>query len=343
MRNKRKCAIINFWWSPLDGHGASLTALALYELVKRTGYTSPVLVETPFYNTLDEVHSGRHYKFIKRYAQTSKYVYSSHEDFKRLNQFFDDFIVGSDQVFRPEYVPDQWFLPDIDSVKRKVAVSASFGTSNLNLSNKRQSKLAAYLQKFDCISVREIDGINVYLHYFGLRENLAWIMDPVFLIERNFFSRIESNSIRIIDKRYIFFYILDMTSELEKLKNKLDKMFNIVIITDSLSITAEDFLHLVDKCEFVITDSYHGMCFSIIYNKPFIGFYNSERGISRVETLKIVFELNNIYSLSQINEINFDKMYNIDYEYINKMIIYQRKRGQKWISWALNNSEKDID
>lgn len=82
---KRKCAILNFWWSPIDGYGAALTALALYHLVDEMGVSEPCLIQTIFGGSIQEARAGRHYQFCARYAKCSKDNYLTRSDCKKLN------------------------------------------------------------------------------------------------------------------------------------------------------------------------------------------------------------------------------------------------------------------
>lgn len=335
---KNKCAIFNYWWSPLDGHGASLTALALYILVKNMGY-SPSLIKTIYYGTVEEAEAGRHYKFIKRYADVSEKNYITNKDYQTLNDEYTHFIIGSDQVFRIEWVPDEWFLPDIKDSKNKIAMSASFGTDTLIVSEKRLMRIKNYVSRISAISLRELDGEQTFKKYLGYRSDLDWIMDPVFLVDKNLYFEMDKQSTikeKYNNKKFIFLYILDMKDEITYLRTNLLNHFHLDIVEDYDDITAEDFLWLIDNSEFIITDSYHGMCFSIIYNKPFYGLYNILRGTSRINTLKEIFPIKeNLMEMEDIIECNWS-IPNTNYDSINKIIITQATRGKKWLKDKLD-------
>lgn len=343
---EKKCAIFNYWWSPLDGHGASLTALALYSIVENLGY-EPCLIKTMYGNTIEECESGRHYRFIKKYARMTEKNYITNEEYETLNDEFTHFIVGSDQVFRVEWVPDGWFLNSIDESKNKIAMSASFGVSQLTASEKRLKRVKGYVKRIRSISLRELDGIEVYYKYFGYRDDLQWIMDPVFLVEKSFYKSLQKNSCwnekQYGGKDIIFFYILDMTVELETLKEHLSNKSDVILIEDTLDLMAEDFLKIMDYCSMVITDSFHGMCFSIIYNKPFYGLYNILRGTSRIETLKKVFPIEHvIVELDELQKFSWEKPI-IDYSAVDKIIKIEQKRGIGWLKEKLDKYMLDTE
>ena len=145
--NKR-CAIINYWWSWQDAHGASLTALALYKLIEELGY-DPCLVMTVFKGmSVERCIHGRHFRFIEKYARHTEKNYQTEKDYEELNDEFEHFIVGSDQVLRVEWVPDEWFLYPIRNDKNKIIMSGSFGGTSLKASELRIQQTAKYLKTF---------------------------------------------------------------------------------------------------------------------------------------------------------------------------------------------------
>lgn len=336
----KKCAIFNYWWSWQDAHGASLTALALYRLVEELGY-DPCLIMTVFRGmSIEQCKEGRHFKFIEKYVKYSEKNYQTAEEYEELNNEFQYFIVGSDQVLRVEWVPDEWFLYPIRGDKTKIIMSGSFGGNMLTASEKRISRVSKYLEDFSAVSVRELDGIEVYNRYFSHRTDIEWIIDPVFLIEPIFYYELMNNHSKNVEienygKEVIFFYILDSTPELIELKNKISDQYDVVILEDNQSLMAEDFLYIVANCKMVITDSFHGACFSIILNKPFYCIYNKLRGTSRIDTIKKIFQLEDmVLDYECIDECNFD-IPQIDYTTINKIIEKERQRGRNWLKEKL--------
>lgn len=340
----KRCAIFNYWWAWGDAHGASLTALALYKLIEELGY-KPCLIMTVFKGMdVEQCKRGRHFKFISQYAKYSEKNYQTGEDYEELNSQFQHFIVGSDQVLRLEWVPDEWFLYSISSSKNKIMMSGSFGGNRINASEQRINRVAEYLQDFSAVSVREKDGIEVYYRYFGKRDDLEWIMDPVFLIHPQFYKELINQNLRCDEfeqcaKESILFYILDYTPEIECLKKKISVQYNVNIIEDSEDLRAEDFLYLVDNCKMVITDSFHGMCFSIILNRPFYCVYNKMRGTSRVDTIRELLGLNSVvFDLESVPSCEFD-IPQIDYNRINGILEKERERGKNWLK---NNLQKNV-
>lgn len=340
----KRCAIINYWWAWADAHGASLTALALYHLLVELGY-DPCLITTVDKSTsVEKCKAGRHYKFITKYAAYTEKNYQTREDYEELNGQYDHFILGSDQVLRVEWVPDEWFLYPIKNVGgiNKIVMSGSFGGKELASSKDRIKRVAGYLKDFSAVSVREKDGIEVYQRYFGERSDIEWIMDPVFLIDPQFYYELMRNHTNNADvfeqgKEVILLYVLDKTPEMDEVKRKLSDRYDVIIVEDNENLVAEDFLYIVSNCKMVITDSFHGTCFSIILNTPFYSVYNKLRGTSRIDTLRDVFHLEHvILEWEQMKACDF-KVPLIDYGQINLIMEKERERGSNWLKNKLED------
>lgn len=334
MKKQKNCAIVNWWWG--DGHGAVLTAVALAKLVRQYGY-NPYLIKTPLGKNgeWDNWEEGRNYKFASKYVNCSEDNYRTYKDFKKLNKDFDVFILGSDQVFRLEWVPDEWFFNAIEYKKNLIAVSASFGIDKINNSKSRIQCISRYLARFNAISIREKEGLDVYAKYFGKRENVEWVIDPVYLVDKTFYESMISDAIKE-EETFVFFYFLDRNEESEKIAEKVKTKYQCKIIWETQETTTEEFLYYMNACKMVVTDSFHGSSFSVIFNKPFYCIMNEKRGIARIEGLKEMCGLDeNIFiSYEKACDIDFVEPA-IDYDKVNQKLDLLRRKGQEWIEKAI--------
>lgn len=211
---------------------------------------------------------------------------------------YDTIIVGSDQVWRPKYLPNiyDFFLEFVeDKNVKKIAYAASFGTSTPEYTEEQKLKCGHLISSFSAISVRENSGLDV-IRSFGWKTNSIpqLVLDPTFLLERDkYFEYLlldESNN--------IFCYILDKdekNTELIKLAEQILHTSSFEIMKDSMSKSfcqpsIETWLSCIYNSKFVLTDSFHGMVFSIIFNKPFAVCVNHNRGADRFRSL--LFQLN---------------------------------------------------
>lgn len=215
---------------------------------------------------------------------------------------FDAYIVGSDQTWRPVY---NWgdrlyymyldFVEDNDSVK-KIAYAASFGVDNWEYSQDQTNKCKELIKKFDAISVREVSGIALCRDYLNV--DAQHLLDPTLLLSADDYRSL------IKDKDFghqgdVCVYILGMTEDKQRLINDFCNKNNLcwyqvgALLKNGDMPSIESWLAGFDKAKYVITDSFHGSVFSIIFNKPFVSIGNIARGMSRFKSLLEMFNLDN--------------------------------------------------
>lgn len=252
-------------------------------------------------------------------------------------QKFDAYIVGSDQVWRPIYSPNiEWFflsfLSDNSNAKR-IALSASFGISEWEFTKQQTIIVSKLAKKFDAISVREISGINLCHEY--LKVNALQIIDPTMMLDPKDYTDLFE-----LDKEntenssgIIFTYILDISDDKKKLIDFISRKLKKA--TKSLNINIEippyaskkatmrmapkpvaQWIRNFMESDFVVTDSFHGTVFSILYHRPFLVVANKSRGLARIETLlgtfglldRLVESINNKTEEYIIKEIDWNKV-----------------------------------
>ncbi len=276
--------------------------------------------------------------FINEELELSYKIKSNSGFYKNEIGEYTSFIVGSDQVWRRSYIHkyQDYFLSFVGDNKRKISYAASFG--NFEYENKVEiSEIKDLLSDFDSISVREIEGQNYIKQNFGIDSEV--VLDPTFLLSAESYSR-------LIDKRCgskncegkVFTYVLDNNDEKKNLSkriaNKLNLDLEVLDVADSY-IEIENWLSAFKTAEFVITDSFHGVVFSLIFNKQFIALGNVKRGISRFNTVLKTFSLENKlitkFSVSEeellkiMSPIDFDKVNTVCAERKSSSISFLKK------------------
>lgn len=233
-------------------------------------------------------------KFVNRYIkpQTS-YFYSWSILERKLKNHFDAIIVGSDQIWRSIYVPgiENYFLSFAKEWNvHRIAYAASFGTTEPEYTKEEIKSCEDLLKLFDAISVREQGALYV-LNKFGWNiNNVKIVLDPTLLLDRIDYEAI-AESIKQ-DKPYLFAYVLDKTFDKdtaiqEICKSQSLEQRTIANIQDgNISLPSiEDWLGLIKNAHYTVTDSFHGMVFSIIFHVPFVVVVNKQRGADRFESL----------------------------------------------------------
>lgn len=276
-------------------------------------------------------------RFKKKYIVSSPILYSSSKLKKYIqSENINIVIVGSDQVWRADYTP---FLSDMffcsitrgDKIK-KVAYAASFGKDSIDYSGENIDAIKMSLQEFDLITVREESGVEI------CRKNLACqakhVLDPTLLLSKDDYIR----DLGLIDNRLaqakgVYSYLLDSDFKKDELINFISDFYNCIDykvqpkcfegdvsknIEDYKSPAIEEWLQGFLDARFVVTDSFHGTVFSILFNKPFYAIVNKAKGASRFESLLKMFDLEDrLLDLDTTDLSVIDIKKDIDYNKVN--------------------------
>lgn len=207
-----------------------------------------------------------------------------------FDESYDYLIVGSDQI----WTSDKWInsIPFNDrflirNCRHKLVYAASFGKHNLNFTNKQLTEIQNTLKNIEYVSTRELSGVIICNYFFKYNKAIS-VLDPTMLYDKDFYLNI-INEKEIENKRGIFAYILDKNDIWNnKIKEISQKLNQPVLLYDN---TVENFIHNMNTASCILTDSYHGSVFSLIFNKPFITLRNEKRGNDRFDDLEIRFDL----------------------------------------------------
>lgn len=268
---------------------------------------------------------------------------------EQINKF-DIFIVGSDQVFRKYYSPvTAYFLEDLKdrNDKIKLAYAASFGTDDLSEWSQEEIDICYDLApKFKAVSVREDSGVEIFNKFFNIKVEL--VLDPTLLLEKEDYLETIDEEDMPTQSNVLMCYVLDKTPEkiqiINHVKNKTGFDLLEIMPKESFNKNTKD----ISKCiypsvskwlagfrdaNFVVTDSFHGTVFSIIFNKPFICIANEERGLSRFTSLLKIFGLEDrlIFSPDEFSE---NLLNTVDYEKVN---LIKQNWQEKSVSFLKGN------
>ncbi len=286
---KFDAALIYMW---ANNYGNALTNYALYTYLSNQGLKLLAL---------DNMSTLRPEKDMLRFAREHYNLSSDYFNeyaYSLVNDCCERFIVGSDQnwnyVYERAYKYGRYFQLDfVKPEKKKYSYATSFGMPQAAIPKELGEEL---YQQFNAISVREDFGIDVCRDLYGVEA--VRVMDPVFLLDAKEYDDILTGEQLECKEPYILVYILNPTYEKIQLCKEIQRRLNnirIINILDNNSInvhynkkifnyenivsspTVETWLNYIKNSSFVITDSYHGMCFSIIYRKPFVTIKNRER------------------------------------------------------------------
>ena len=335
---KYNVAIANMLFQ--NNFGAILTVYALYKIIEDFGY-NPLIIYNNLYCYKNSLYSNMlGNRFGLKYLNIAN-EYFSKEELEKLNEKCDNFVVGSDQVWRAKAHGETaqfYFLNFAYNFKNKIAYSSSFGINYFEGELKDKILFKYYLKQFDKVSVREYDGVKICKEDFDVEA--THVLDPVFLL--NDYDYLVSKSMKNKNNKFIAVYSLytNIENELNFISNKLNLDIE-YLIKDNEEISIEDWLWTIKNSELLITDSFHGSCFAIIFNKPFVCILNEGSGISRLESLSNMFDIKTriISDLSEVMH-NTDFLLKMDYTEINKKLEIEKVKSLNWLKNALENKKE---
>lgn len=280
-------------------------------------------------------------EFRKKYIHLTK-RYLSIKELEEDLPDADIFCTGSDQTWNPVlYGPSKaYYLGFVPDNKKKISFSASFGVKKLP--SKDKSEVKKLLSRYDAISVRESSGLEI-LEDIGIK-NATLVLDPTLAVNPELWNELSSE--RLIDEGYIFVYQLntsdrfvDYVNKVAKksglkvvyVKSRLENRYNNATYVESPKI--EDWLSLFRYAKYVITDSFHGTLFSIIYHKEFIDIYPPNFS-ARLESILCLLGLENRH-LEDFG--SFDWYENsIDYDKVDSIIKKERGKTIQFLNKAIS-------
>ena len=259
---------------------------------------------------------------------------------------YDAYVVGSDQCWRPCYNAflSSMFLDFVKGEKTKrIAYAASFGTDQWEFTQEMTSICAPLAQKFDFVSVREDSGVKLCKEQLGV--NAVHVLDPTLLLTKEDYISLIKAEKEPQSSGTLFNYILDPDADKTAFINKVAKekgltAFQVLPKCQAETRTKDDIKNRIEDCvfpgvtswlrafmdaEMTIVDSFHGMVFSIIFNKPFWVIGNANRGMSRFTSLLKVFHLEDrLLDANQLQEVDINRP--IDWSSVNSIL--EQKRNE---------------
>ena len=311
--------------------------------IKKVFFSADGSIKSFVVNAIKSIVFRRNYwlyhsfeNFYKEYKLTSNQFFHC-SDMQELS--FDLLAVGSDQVWNSNISGkiDPVYLLDFGKAEYRISIASSFGSYILN--NEEKQWFIKAISQFDSISVRE-EFAKQQLASCGF-ENVTIISDPTMFLKRESW---ESFMVSNNERGYILTYFVSASfceffQMVENLKEKYKKpVLNIQssafhwngVDKTIVGITPQQFLGYIHDADIIITDSFHGVVFSILFNKQFIVINNAQNPVRIRELLKKIGLEDVEYNISnKIVELN-DELYSN----INIIVDELRNESIKWIKNA---------
>jgi hypothetical protein len=278
--------------------------------------------------------------FHARYIPTGKVKYTSNEDLKKNIPKADAFICGSDQIWNSFFQNGKdpaFYLNFVPDNKKKIAYAASFAIDELEEALK--PLVQENVSRLNAVGVRETSGVRI-LNEIGI-SNAVQVLDPVFLIDR---KNWKEKFVCPMNENFVFVYDFDGNPLIKQIAQLLKKEKGYKIFTVNSNIDYADknfylegpetFLSLVFHSQFNITNSFHAVAFSLIFNKQFVVINRMDKINTRMRDLLGLFGLTDYLiadfkTFEQWDEINFDR--------VNKEIETKIQFSKVFLMNALND------
>lgn len=259
-------------------------------------YIGKALICAPFPSKRHKIKPYKHYlkrpaiidHFIRDNISLTKVIPDYSKRLLKQNGI-EAIIVGSDQVWRysfnSHYIEDMYLHFAKDYPCLKLSYAASFGVDDWLYPAERTDQARELIKLFKYVSVRENTAKKLCQENLGIDATV--VLDPTLLLTSNDYQKfcIEPTS---ADRPYVAVYLLDESEEKTSFIDALaeGKGLRIKKMTKSSpKRSIEEWITIIRNADYVVTDSYHGSVFSIIFEKQFLTFNNKGRGEDRFHTL----------------------------------------------------------
>lgn len=288
------------------------------------------------------------YKKIKKFKRFRRdfFVLSDvcHNEYDIANKDFDFLICGSDQVWNPDIIEgiDPVFFCHINGVTNKISYAASLGRESYNESDEK--KAAELIRKIDYVSVREEKSIDYIKNISG--KDVVGVCDPVFLLPKEEYEKI-AKPLKV-KKPYLLVYSVINNQDMLRSAKKYAEQKGLTLVEicpnkkrseNHIQFTEkspEEFLGAIKNAEIVVTNSFHGTAFSLIFQKEFYVFDNKARG-SRITNILSKAGLEN-----RIVEGDIEELSPIDYEKVDEKLNDYIESSKQFLLTALSAEKKPV-
>lgn len=367
-----KIGIVTLFAVP--NYGAMLQAYALWQYLKALGhevefvdYKFTSAHRSSFIRSVISRSPAAIKGKLKKYVRHTIIQFADHfprtqrlcsaEELNTVAKPYEVLIVGSDQIWSPRWAakwdPAFVFLHFGQKCCRRIAYAASFGVSRWNCEESKPY-VSELLKCFSAISVREASGVKI-IEELSNRKDIKVCPDPTLLYDASFYNNRLSLGERE-ESPYIFEYLLDEFSDNSMLITEIKRILGVEkVVSDKCiasgvvgrvcgimgiygKIPVQDWICRLANASFVLTNSFHGTVFSIIFHRPFISLLlsgNMSEMNERITGLLDYVGLRNriVFDMSSIEDCVLQE---IDWDVVDSRIDIMRHEGRCFIEECLS-------
>ena len=359
------------WWH-FANYGTALQVTALSSVIKKMGYEAEVINYIPhgkvvtnetlhsvieyayeraklLFNLtyVDEERNKNFTNFINKNLTLTKRCETSSDLFE-LNDKYDAFICGSDQIWSPTVFNSKYFL-DFVPKNKKIAYAPSIGVTNIEDAHIKQA-IKGLISDFSYLSIREQQGKSLIKNLCN--KEAALVLDPTMLLDKDGWNSLLAIKGKKAEDNYILCYFLgDNKKHWEYVKNishelnlkiKIIPMHKNDINKGCCEETCDParFVELIADAKFICTDSFHGVAFAINYNKQFCVFERFNKNDTKSQNSRIYNILNILKLENRLVDLNkpvANYLKTINYIEVNNILDKYRNTSLDFLNTSLKN------
>lgn len=292
------------------------------------------------------------YKKFEQFIESNNHLtkrYTNDDELKEEKDKYDIIFCGSDQIWNTDITngfDKAYYLAFTGEKTVRASYAASIGRDKID--PRFEKNYHQYIKQFDFISLREKSSKNVIKEY--THKHISVNIDPTLLLEKKDWLKLCKESKMNISYSYLLVYILEENQEMIKIVDQISQYLKLPVISISKkkrfknernfsSAGPFDFLKLVSQAEFVVTNSFHGTVFSLLFEKKNCVIPHQRTGNRMIDLMATVGLTNRVIrkvSLLNINEITKE----IDYDKVKKKIDQQRIKSEEYIREVVNYAKE---
>ena len=278
----------------------------------------------------------RQQKFMQFTKDTqNQIVYSTKEELFQNPPRADVYLAGSDQVWNPVAMHEDLFLAYAPKNSKKISYAASMGHEHIPECNKE--RFTELIKDYSAFSVREDTVVDIIKQFTD--KPVYQHIDPIFLKSKEEWQLLEKPYEKLKFKKFILAYVIEWNAEhnakLKELKKKTGLPVVSVNIGNLKKVCADqiiydaspnEFLYLLDRADYVVASSFHGIAMSIVYNKPFLALPGQNMP-TRIQSLMRHFDINMSDSINYGTE---------QFKAINELIVQDRSKAKEYLNQVVD-------
>lgn len=290
----------------------------------------------PYRTTVYHIKTVNFFFWNKKNIQWAHHFYCKDCSCEVLNEQYDMFIAGSDQIWNPNFETglDPFMYLQFARPEQRVAYAASLGVSELT--EKQSNIMFEYFKDWHAISTREDDGALLVQNAIG--KKVPVLIDPTMLLTAKEWGRFTKRCRTPRKEKYIVTYFLGEKTEeyldyVQKINMRLDcRVIDLVGESRMAGVSPSRFVALIKNSAWVITDSFHAVVFSLLFHKHFTL-------VNRIGTCNMSSRFKTLFSKLHIEKpidksiLQFD---DVDWNNVESRLEIERVLAHKYLIKSIN-------